>query len=558
MNYKSIFFFFLVIQVFSLKAQQLPAGWTIVEEVGRRNSLLDTGAAESYSFQLRPLSLEYLNLPDTTRLTKTLVGNDVGDGLKIGLLPFYQNVKFVSGRTYGLSLGAMTRSAGLQSFSSGGFYISHKFFHLQVQPELSLNQNSAFLGFQPTENNIINARFFNYLIRGNQPERIHGGGYTRAFPGNSSMTFRLGSVEAGASTAGLFWGPGQFNALIFGNAAAGFPYLTLNTYKPAKTFLGNFEFQVISGIIQTYEGLLAQDPNFNDFPRGTSPGDKYVNAFSLTYSPKWIPGLHLGANRLFQESLGTLGNDFQSYFPIFMGIVKENTPILEQEQELGLLDPDDQQISVFARYQFKKAKAELYFEYGRRDHNLNWREFILNPEHARAYLLGFNKLFTLSNGENIQLRAEILHQQESINRSIRYINGYGTSWATHSRQSGLGQLGQNFGSSIGTGSNSQTMEVAWVDGFSKLGLIFERIERNADFYYAVSTFAPVNQPWVDMSSGVVFSHKYQNLIFSGRLNAIRAFNYQWQGSFPSEATLFPASDNHKTSFLGLLNMMYHF
>ncbi|PRY88357.1 capsule assembly Wzi family protein [Mongoliibacter ruber] len=555
---RSILLFIFGLQLFSLNAQQIPAGWTIMEEVARRNALLDTSTSSGYSFLLRPLDLEYMDLMDSTFLVKELVSGGKKKDFSIGLLPLYQNVKFVTGRTYGLNLGAMSRTAGLQSYTSAGIYMKYKFLHLQVQPELISSQNSSFTGFDPQESTRINNLYFSILRRSNQPERPHGGAYSRAFLGNSSLTARIGSIEAGLSTAGLFWGPGQFAGLIFGNAAPSFPYLTLNTFKPAKTFLGNFEFQMISGVIRTYEGLLSQSPELNNISRGEGPGDKYVNALSVTYSPKWIPGLHVGANRIFQESFTTLGNDFISLFPVFMGITKESTSILEEEQVTGQIDPDDQQISVFARYQFKKAKAELYFEYGRRDHNLNWREFILNPEHARAYLFGFNKLFDLPNGEHIQVRSEILQQQESINRSIRYLSGFGASWATHSRQYGFGNLGQNFGSSIGTGSNSQTMEVSWVKGFSKLGLLLERVERNADFFYAVSTFAPVSKPWVDLSGGVIFAHHWQNLIFSGRLQAIRAYNYQWQGSFPSEATLFPASNQNKNSLLGLMNMVYHF
>src|SRR5690606_28169693 len=87
----------------------------------------------------------------------------------------------------------------------------------------------------------------------------------------------------------------------------------------------------------------------------------------------------------------------------------------------------DQQVSISIRYFNPKAHAELYLEYGRRDHSYDWRDFILNPEHARAYLFGFSKLIK-SDQKNTyyQIRGEIVHQQEAVNRYIRYeiLNSY--------------------------------------------------------------------------------------------------------------------------------------
>ena len=80
-----------------------------------------------------------------------------------------------------------------------------------------------------------------------------------------------------------------------------------------------------------------------------------------------------------------------------------------------------QQISIFGRYKFLKAKTEVYFQFGRRDHALTWREFMLNPEHARAYQLGFLKIHPLAASmKYLQVRGEITQQQESINRILRY------------------------------------------------------------------------------------------------------------------------------------------
>src|SRR5690606_17472522 len=137
----------------------------------------------------------------------------------------------------------------------------------------------------------------------------------------------------------------------------------------------------------------------------------------------------------------------------------------------------DQQVSFFGRYLIPSAGAEVYFEYGRRDHAYNWREFILNPEHARAFIIGFNKLFNIPGPERlVQVRGEITQQQESINRYIRYPGlAGGTSWHQHYQVRGFTHYGEALGVGIGSGgSNVQTLEFSLIHQLNKYGFLLER------------------------------------------------------------------------------------
>src|SRR5690606_22200389 len=101
----------------------------------------------------------------------------------------------------------------------------------------------------------------------------------------------------------------------------------------------------------------------------------------------------------------TMGDGVLDYLPVFLGVTKDSYGFDRDA------DGQDQQISIFGRYVNRKSKSEIYFEYGRRDHAKNWREFALNPEHARAYILGFVQLFELPfSNDLLQVRGEMTQQ----------------------------------------------------------------------------------------------------------------------------------------------------
>src|SRR5690606_26583329 len=276
------------------------------------------------------------------------------------------------------------------------------------------------------------------------------------------------------------------NALIFSNNARGFKHLSLNTTRPAKTFLGSFEGQLLIGRLESSGFEPTQHPELNEqYFRNLSMDWRYLNGLTISYQPKWTPGLTFGLSRTFQQYNKDRGRTFGEWFPVFEVFTKEN--LFEDGHTIDYDSKgQDQQLAVFSRLVLPQAKAEVYFEYGRRDHALNWREFKLNPEHARAYIMGFSKLFSVSATDKlIQVRGEMTQQQESVNRYIRYLGTTGgASWHTHSRVRGFTHYGEPLGVGIGTGeSNEQTIEVSLVDQLNKFGIRFERLTNHQAYYY---------------------------------------------------------------------------
>jgi hypothetical protein len=221
-------------------------------------------------------------------------------------------------------------------------------------------------------------------------------------------------------------------------------------------------------------------------------------------------------------------------------------------------EASDQQAIVFLKFLSQKANFEIYAEYGRRDHAYDWRDAVLNPEHSRAFLMGFQKLVPLARKNTyLQIKGEVLHQQESVNRYIRYEDlGGRTSWSTHYQVRGFTNRGKALGAGIGTGSNSQTMEVAVVDGFNKLGILVERIANHQDFYYRAFGQDKAMLPWVDLSIGILADRKWKNFMAGSKFQLVNGKNYQWQGDPTSTAEL--PKGNDILSFHGTIHLAYLF
>jgi hypothetical protein len=527
---------YCVFQKTEIYAQNLISNNPQLQDYLRRTQLQNGFDSVKASFNFRPFQTDQL-----TGLSTALFDNNQAKNYKkiiVDILPVFQTFQFNSNRPYGWGDGPMIPAKGFQSYTSTGFFAKFSLLKIQIQPEVVFAQNASFNGFgnnRTTREIQDRFRFYNF---DDAPELFGSGGYQSFSWGQSKVSLEVGVIEAGITTQNIWWGPGQFNSLIFSNNAQGFPHLTLNTTKPAKTFLGSFEGQIIVGRLENSGLAPTQLASLNEnFFRNFTNDWRYLNGITLSYNPKWVPGLFLGFSRTYQQRNDLRGTEFRDYLPIFDAF---------QKVEIGFdrdADGKDQQASVFARFVAPKANAEVYFEYGRRDHAFNWREAILNPEHARAYLFGFIKLIELENySKFVQIRGEVTQQQESVNTYLR--NGIlrGASWHTHSSARGFTHFGQPLGVGIGTSSNVQTLEISLVEKFNKRGILLERLENHQDFYYRAFGRQSEHKPWIDLSIGFLFDKQWNNLLLSSKLQLINGLNYQWQLA-PNSTPEYPRGEN---------------
>ena len=522
-------------------AQETATGNQTVDEFLRRMTLNDTNKNNS-GLMLRTASASIENFfyhSDSLSLEKKLFDYDI--------LPIYFNTRLDGKRPYVGGEYGLIPARGAQTFLSTGIKARFSILDIQLQPEFVTAQNLPFSGFPDTFSSEITVARFLYWNVGDTPERFGNSTYTKVFWGQSSISLRAGAFGFSVGTKNFWWGPGQWNSLIFSNNAPGFPNISLNTRKPAKTFLGSFEGQVLIGRLESsgISGSQSEDLNKRYFSP-LNPDWRYINAFMVSYTPKWIPNLSIGMARSFLQYGEFVKPTFSGLLPMFEPFQKEKFFV---DDDLFFGDYDtrqndkSQQAIAFGRYVFTNGKGEVYFQFGRRDHAFNWREFIMNPEHARAYQFGFIKLADLPGTSRLlQIRGEITHQQESINRHFRYDLPGGISWHTHSDKRGFGHLGQPLGVGIGTGSNVQTLEISLVENWNKFGVLLERLENNQDFYYRAFGQQGERKPWTDWSTVLLWNTSYKDLFVSARLQGTYARNYQW-GLSETSTPEFPVSQN---------------
>lgn len=516
------------------QAQSLPVASSFLENYYRRQQLLGE-VDSSVSFSIRPLfpatafgvkdvytPKEPLGIHSYAKKSGKLnIINHKGEFL---ILPFSWQQQFNSHHPYGWNDGAMIPARGYQTMVSGGFYAKFGPLSIQLRPEFVYAQNKVFDGFGVDRSSEELAAYYTFQTTIDQPEQFGLGAYNKINWGQSSIRLTFGAVSVGLSNENIWWGPGQRNSIMMTNNASGFKHLTLNTVKPIKTFIGSFEAQIIAGKLQDsgIDPLVTNTAGFDwDSFFQYNPEWRYLTGFTINYQPKWLPGLFLGFTRDFMCYNNDLRR-FGDYFPFLVPFQKSN--IGDQGDPFDR----DQRFSLSARWLFRKAHAEVYFEYGLNDNSHNYRDFIGSPEHSRAYVFGISKLVALGNtkDEFIQFNGEITQLSQSVDRLVRPAGGF---YQHGQVRQGYIHLGQVLGAGIGTGGNLQSFDVNWVKDLKKIGIGFERYEHNADFYNdAIKDLNGNSRRWVDFALAAQGDWDYKNLLFSAKLQGIKSVNYQWR------------------------------
>ena len=518
-----------------LHSQSLPVGTAVLEDYYRNKQLL--GAMDSsISFTVRPIfpsSKSGMVNPESILTDDFWTRNidTVSQILKtsFAILPVSWKQQYNSAVPYGWNDGGMIPSKGFQTMFSAGVFASIGPLSVQLRPEYVYAQNAVFQTIDI------------YGGRPDLPTRFGKSAFSEVTWGQSSIRLNWKAISLGMSNENLTWGPGIRNSLLMSNNARGFKHITLNSLRPIHTSAGSLEFQVIAGRLEgSGFSTLENDPKYSDW--------RYLSAAVISFQPKWVPGLFLGLTRGFQaysKDIKKLGD----YIPFFIPYQKANRDVLEEP--FGR----DQLTSVFARWLFVKAHAEVYFEFGANDNAYNFRDFIGSPEHSRAYTFGFSKITSLRGmnaDEFIKINAEVTQMSQTADRLVRGA-GY---WYQHGEVlHGYTHKGEVLGSGIGPGGNLQSLSLSWLRGVKSLGLQFERYIHNDDYYNAViGDLNGRSRRWVDLTVATQGAWNYKNFIFNSQLQLTRSVNYQWQ-----QVNLIPTTPAYKgVNFHGKLGFSYFF
>jgi len=527
---QKIVFFILLFISSRLIAQTISLNDRFLQEYVRRKQLEDSSFNSAVSFCIGGYSYSMItdSLLNSSSFKKQPLVHKENNTFK--WLPVFFTQQYNAHHPYGWNDGAMIPSKGYQLYASAGIYARIGRFSMQLQPELVWAQNPGFETFHGEYNNAVWAKYYQLLNRIDMPEQFGRGPYQQVFPGQSSIRYNAGKLSVGISTENLYWGPGTRNTLVMSNHAPGFLHFTINTFKPVTTDIGSFEFQMIAGKLQE-SGVPLEDTNrYDNNMRLYQPKInewRYITGLVFTWQPKWVKGLFIGmtkASYQYQSDISGIAD----ILPL-QGIIKSKAEEQGRKASLG---------SVFMRYVFPEEHAEVYAEYGRNDKWANFINLVKDKDYPRGYVVGIRKLSNLSKHKSrIEFDAEIT-QLELPNA---YLIQQSKSWYLNDYvRQGYTNYGQVMGAGIGPGGNSQMIDISWVKGFNKVGLLFERVVHNNDFYY--NTFGPLGdyaRHWVDLSTTLHADWQYKKSTFSSELALIRSLNYEWwRIDFPNATNYF--------------------
>jgi len=264
--------------------------------------------------------------------------------------------------------------------------------------------------------------------------------------------------------------------------------------------------------------------------KGIKPGVKrddwrYLNAVTLNYQPRWLPGLSLGGARSFIIYSDNIDlSNYKTWLPVAEAFLKVNAGGHDRDKEV----PSDQIVSVWARWLLPKEHSEIYLEFGRVDHNWHLNDFLMEPAHTRAYIVGFRKLVPLTGTRHslLDVQLELTQFSHNVPTLMRPYSGM-ASWYTGGH--GFTNQGQILGAGIGTSSNMQLMNVAWVNGKKRIGLELYRLNHDDDFweYLRLNRMADYRTHWIDISGALVADWNHRNLLFNLKLQTVGALNYMF-------------------------------
>ena len=501
-------------------SQSLNVNFQGIHDTLRRNQI--TGKENiSSSFTILPqdiVAYDSSGVLSTYQITKPVYSLKKLN-LNISAIVPTLRTEFHSHHPYYSNNGAIQPSKGLASLWSTGVTVRHKYLSIQIRPEFILSENKDYDGFPQSFEGFVLQQRYEFWNRIDEPESF--GATPKSFFtwGQSHILATIGSVGLGVSSENLWWGPGKRNTLLMTNNARGFEHLTFRTIKPISTVIGSLEWQVVAGRLEA----SGYDPPFSTLVNRTTAyfsgrinEKRYLNAATLTYSPKWVKGLSLGAARSFQM-YSSLARSTRTYLPIVLNFFRDNDGD-RNETEI------DQLFSSFARWYWQDADMELYFEFGRNDASLNLRDLLISPRHSRAYVFGFSKIFQV--GEN---QFELNYEHTELSQTINRILVDAGSWYHHTFvRHGYTNYGEVMGAGIGPGSDMDHISISYVDGPRKVGLILERLSHQNDFYYRTwDNISDFRRFWIDYSAGINGIWDFGPVMIDGQLLFTRTLNYQW-------------------------------
>jgi hypothetical protein len=320
---------------------------------------------------------------------------------------------FNSTYPYGANDGPIWAGRGLTGVVSGGVAGAAGPVSIAIDPVAFRANNTA---FDLLANNLSGPQAYNqggiYASTVDFPQRFGNTTYSRVDPGNSSVRFDSRIITIGVSTANEWMGPATEYPFLLGTNAPGFPHLFFGTGEPLNVWIGHLHARLMWGRLDQSAYSPVTGPAH--FAFDTAAGSvisggtiRLATSGEFVLVPRGLPGLELGVGRFFHVP-NVVGEPNSAFWTKPFRVL-----FLKNEEAQGDIGGFDNQLaSAFFRWVFPHSGLEIYGERGFEDQLYDTRDLILDLDHEREYMLGFQKVLKSSPNQLDVLKGELVNYQE--------------------------------------------------------------------------------------------------------------------------------------------------
>jgi hypothetical protein len=375
------------------------------------------------------------------------------DGRRVRALLLPSSLYAVDRSTYpdDRNNGRLWAGVGVSSALRTGLQVQVPFITAVVRPELLYQENRDFdtidrerVGYSPLSSA--------YYATIDFPQRFGLESWWNLIPGDSYVRADLAWAAAGASTESLWRGPAARYPILMSNTAGGFPHLFAGTSRGVDLWIGRLSGELVWG-------RLTESDYFDETPDNDQTGIANV---AVVFEPRWLTGLSLGVTRSHLYRPGP--NELDEVLAV-LGLDTNENPL------------GNDLASMFGRWVFRDAGAEVYGEMAREDVLGPWPHFLMEPDHSQAYMLGVQKVTSVNPSLALRVQGELVALQEKgeLRTNSRPLPIY----YRHSRvRQGYTHRGQLLGAAVGPGADAQFLALDALFGWGTVGAYYERVRRN--------------------------------------------------------------------------------
>lgn len=403
--------------------------------------------------------------PETAADNAFMRGIDQSITLRIYGPEWYNSLNTAS--PYGQNDGALWQGKGYNTSLTAGARLEGYGLELTFKPQVSFSQNREFdilPGVYGSE--------YSYFWKGNIDlvQRYGDSSFWTFDWGDTEVRYTWRTLTVGFGTQSPWLGPAWLNPMLGSNNAPAYPKLDIglrktHVYLPwLGWYIGDIEGRA-------WLGRLTESDYFDSNPDNDH---RQLTGFSAAYSPSFLPGLTIGANKV-------CINDWQNKS------IKYLNPLYStngSQTDEGV--DEDQKMSLFADWIFPQVGFEVYGELGIDDYSHHELE---NPFHTAIYTVGAKKTLPISKKHSIH--GEIIFEWNSFEMSQDYqLCGHYMGYYAHGAiLQGYTQKGQILGAGSGYFGNSQYLgfRVYYPKGSTILFVHYNRPDTNYIDNFGIDT-----------------------------------------------------------------------